>query len=78
MIYEVESVVAASYQVGEDCQQEEGTVAKDVQQPLIQARVNLIGRLLTDMIMKAFNLWYQHDVSNTLVSPDELYAHRYW
>ena len=30
-------------------------------------RVNLIGRLLTDMIMKAFNLWYQHDVSNTLV-----------
>ena len=45
-------------------------------------RVNLIGSgltdMLTDMIVKASNLWYQHGVSNILVSPDELYAPRYW
>ena len=33
MIYEVEGVVAASDEVGEDCQQEESSVAEDVQQP---------------------------------------------
>ena len=33
MIYEVESVVAASDEVGEGWQEEESSVAKDVQQP---------------------------------------------
>ena len=54
VIYEVESVVSASEEVGENCQQEKSSVAKDVQQPEKLTPCNLLHHMFFYQV--AFNM----------------------